>query len=81
MHGALACRTVANHKKTSKPRKPQHHLPKVGTPADDAYRMRRSRQDVVDFGLGRRSRGTNVVIGAIALVLLVVVLLAFIAIT
>jgi hypothetical protein len=73
---------VANRKKTRKPRKPQHHLPKVGTPADDAYRMRRSRQDTVDFGLGRsRGKGTNLVIGAIALVLLVLMVFAFVAIT
>ena len=44
---------VANHKKTKTPRKPQRHLPKVGTPADNAYRQKRGRQDVVDFGLGR----------------------------
>lgn len=42
---------MANRKKT---RKPQHHLPKVGSPADNAYRQQRSREDVVDFGLGRR---------------------------
>jgi hypothetical protein len=73
---------VANHKKTSKPRKPQHHLPKVGTPADDAYRMRRSREDLVDFGVGRsRSRGTNVVIAGIALLFLVLLIIAVIAIT
>lgn len=28
------------------------HLPKVGTPADDAYIQRRRRADLVDFGLG-----------------------------
>jgi len=49
---------VANHKKTRKPRKPQKHLPKVGSPADDAYRQKRSRQDVVDFGVGRRRGGS-----------------------
>jgi hypothetical protein len=49
---------VANHKKTKTPRKPQRHLPKVGTPADNAYRQRRGRQDVVDFGLGRRRSGS-----------------------
>jgi hypothetical protein len=51
---------VANHKKTKTPRKPQRHLPKVGTPADDAYRQKRARQDVVDFGLGRRRSGSPV---------------------
>ena len=33
------------------------HLPKVGTPEDDAYRLRRSREDLVDFGEFRRSKG------------------------
>jgi len=62
---------VANHKKTQKPRKPQQHLPKVGTPADAAYRQRRSREDVVDFGLGHRR--ANPVTWLIALVLVAVV--------
>ena len=35
------------------PRKPHQPLPKVGTPQNDAYRLRQSRKDVVDFGLGR----------------------------
>jgi hypothetical protein len=73
---------VANRKKTSKPRKPQHHLPKVGTPADDAYRLRRSREDVVDFGLTRsRGRGLNVVLAAIAILVLVLGVVALIALT
>lgn len=33
------------------------HLPKVGTPADDEYRLRRSREDLVGFGEFRRSKG------------------------
>jgi hypothetical protein len=48
---------VANHKKTQRPRKPRAPLPKVGTPADDAYRLQHSRRDVVDFGLGGARRG------------------------
>ena len=36
---------------------PHDHLPKVGSPADDAYRLRRSREDLVDFGEIRRSKG------------------------
>ena len=38
-------------------RKPQHHLPKVGTPADNSYIQRESRRDLVDFGVGSRRRG------------------------
>ena len=63
---------MANHKKTRKPRKPQHHLPKVGTPADDAYRLERSRKDVVDFGLGTGRRSPLAWIIAVVVVLLVV---------
>lgn len=33
------------------------HLPKVGSAADDEYRLRRSREDLVGFGEFRRSRG------------------------
>ena len=73
---------VANRKKTRKPRKPQHHLPKVGSPADDAYRLRRSREDVVDFGLTRsRRRGVNVVLAVVAVVVLALGVLALIVLT
>jgi hypothetical protein len=73
---------VANHKKTAKPRKPTHHLPKVGTPADDAYRLRRSREDLVDFGLVRPRGGAVAwIIAGAALVLLVLGLVALIALT
>ena len=70
-NGALTSPVVANRKKTRKPRKPQHHLPKVGTPADDAYRQQRSREDVVDFGLGRHRRSP--ITWVIALVVVVAV--------
>jgi hypothetical protein len=33
------------------------HLPKAGTAEDDAYLLRRSREDIVDFGLTQRKRG------------------------
>lgn len=33
------------------------HLPKVGSAADDEYRLRRSREDLVGFGEFRRSKG------------------------
>jgi hypothetical protein len=73
---------VANRKKTRKPRKAQHHLPKVGTPADDAYRLRRSREDVVDFGLTRsRGRGVNVVLAAAAILVLALGVVALLALT
>ena len=73
---------VANHKKTRKPRKPQHHLPKVGTPANDAYRLKRSREDVLDFGLMHPGRSTLTwVLGALAVIFIAATLVAFIAIT
>jgi hypothetical protein len=73
---------VANRKKTSKPRKPQHHLPKVGSPADDVYRLRRSREDVVDFGLTRaRGRGMNVVLAVIAILVLALGVISLIVLT
>ena len=63
---------MANHKKTQKPRKDRHPLPKVGTPANDAYRLEHSRRDLVDFGLAGRGRGPM----SWLLLALVVVLLA-----
>jgi hypothetical protein len=72
---------VANHKKTQRPRKPRKPLPKVGTPADDAYRLRHSRRDLVDFGLGGERRGplawiiAVVVVGCLVLGVLGLVLL------
>lgn len=73
---------MANRKKTAKKRKPTHPLPKVGTPADDAYRLKRSREDLVDFGLAGGKRGTvNWVIAGLALVLLVAGAVALIAFT
>jgi hypothetical protein len=73
---------VANHKKTAKPRKPQHHLPKVGTPANNAYRTKESRRDVVDFGVNRgRGGAATWVIAAIVIFLLVVGVIGFIALT
>ncbi len=65
---------MANHKKTKKPRKPTHHLPKVGTPADDAYRLEHSRRDIVDFGLASPKRAkvlSWIVLGGAAALLLV----------
>jgi hypothetical protein len=73
---------VANRKKTAKKRKPTRPLPKVGTPADDAYRLERSREDLVDFGLVRGKRGRlNWIIAGIAVALLVAGAVALIAFT
>jgi len=58
----------------SKQHAPQH-LPKVGTPRDDAYIQRRRHEDLVDFGLGRRRRGAWIAIVAIALVALIALII------
>ena len=73
---------MANRKKTAKKRKPTRPLPKVGTPADDAYRLKRSQEDLVDFGLARGKRGAlNWLFAGLALVLLVAGAVALIAFT
>lgn len=55
------------------------HLPKTGTAEDDAYLLRRSREDVVDFGLteGKRGWATWIMVGLalLAVVALVAVLI------
>lgn len=50
---------------------PQNHLPKVGTPKDNAYIEKRRRADLVDFGLGGRHRWLPIVFVALALLALV----------
>jgi hypothetical protein len=73
---------VANHKKTQKKRKPSKPLPKVGTPANDAYRLHESREDLLDFGLTRVKRGPlNWLILAIVLVVVFLGAVALIALT
>lgn len=73
---------MANHKKTRKPRKPQRHLPKVGTPANNAYRLKHSREDVLDFGLMHpANRTTTRILGTLAVVFVVAMLVAFIFLT
>jgi hypothetical protein len=72
---------VANHKKTKTPRKPQHHLPKVGTPADNAYRQKRGRQDVVDFGVGHRRAGLSWLLAAIIVLVIIGAVVGLIALT
>jgi hypothetical protein len=80
---ALASPAVANHKKTAKPRTPQHHLPKVGTPADNAYRQKRGRQDVVDFGANRGRGGSRwaMIIGVLIVAALVIGVVGLIILT
>ena len=73
---------MANHKKTHKPRKPQHHLPKVGTPQNDAYRLKRSREDVLDFGLLHPGRSTlTLILGVVAVIFIFATLVSFIFLT
>jgi hypothetical protein len=63
-------------------RKPQHHLPKVGTPADNAYIQRESRRDLVDFGVTQRKRGpANTVIVLVVLAVLALGVLALLLLT
>jgi hypothetical protein len=73
---------VANHKKTAKPRKPQHHLPKVGSPSNDDYRLKHSREDVLDFGLMHPGHNRLTwLLGVLAVVFIAATLVAFIALT
>ncbi len=61
---------VANHKKTAKKRKSTKPLPKVGTPKDEAYVLKRSREDLIDFGVNRHRKApsTAVILVVIAVV-------------
>ncbi|MEX1218172.1 MAG: hypothetical protein WEA11_06620 [Acidimicrobiales bacterium] len=73
---------MANHKKTQKPRKPQHHLPKVGTPQNDSYRLKRSREDLLDFGLMHPGNGAlTKILGVLAVIFVVGMLVSFIFLT
>ena len=47
----------AEHRRARERGTDHTHLPKVGTPENDAYRLARSREDLVDFGEFRRSKG------------------------
>jgi hypothetical protein len=51
------------------------HLPKVGTPADDAYIQRKRREDLIDFGL--TSGRTRQVLGVALAVFAIGALLAW----
>lgn len=73
---------MANHKKTRKPRKPATHLPKVGTPANNAYRLKRSREDLLDFGLMHPGRSTlSWILGIVAVIFVALTLISFIFLT
>lgn len=73
---------MSSRKKTQKPRKPRAPLPKVGTPADEAYRLHHSREDLLDFGLTRPKRGAATwIIAAVVVALLVVGVLGLIALS
>jgi len=54
----------------------------VGTPANDAYRLKRSREDVVDFGLMHPGNGLlTKILGILAVVFVVAMLVSFIFLT
>ncbi len=77
----MASSKKANRNK-KKARKPHTPLPKVGTPASNAYALEHSRDDVVDFGLMPRKRGpVNVVLVVVILGLLVLALLGLLFLT
>lgn len=47
-------------------------LPKVGTPEDDAYRLKRSREDLVNFGMSSARKGAVnwvIVVGIVGLLI------------
>jgi hypothetical protein len=55
------------------------HLPKTGTKADDDYLLRRSREDLVDFGLPKAKRGwLNIVIAVFVVMALLGLMLLLI---
>ena len=59
-------------KKNAKQRKP---LPKVGTPADNHYRLRRSQENLMDFGLGEGQRSPlgRILVGLLVLAVVIAV--------
>ena len=67
-------RSAQKHAEKRSSRSHQHphdHLPKVGTPSDEAYIQKRRRADLVDFGLGGRHRIAPFLFIAIALLAIV----------
>ena len=68
-----------NKKQQRKPHKP---LPKVGTPADNAYLQHESREDLLDFGLARpKSGAVNIIIIVAVILVLALGVFALIALT
>ena len=63
------------------PRKKRQPLPKVGTPANDAYRLRQSRRDLVDFGRNSPSGRRNPIVIGAAVLLVFLAVVAFVALT
>jgi hypothetical protein len=72
-------RQVHNAAKSRERDAHREHLPKTGTAADDEYLLKRSRQDLVDFGLTRvRGGWVNIVIGVVVVLALLGLILFFI---
>jgi hypothetical protein len=66
----------------SKPRKPRRsqHLPKVGTATENERALHGEREAVLDnMGLGSTGRGAKVILATIAVLIVVVAILAFVA--
>ncbi len=78
-----AQRRQAHAKGKDRTRNEHHeHLPKTGTAEDDAYLLRRSREDLVDFGVTRSKRGgVNAVLAIGVLIALALGVLWLLAIT
>jgi hypothetical protein len=77
---------VAKSKKANrtkpKQRKATTPLPKVGTPASNAYARQHAREDVVDFGLTPRKRGaTNIVLAVLIIAVMLLALFGFLFLT
>lgn len=71
MVSTMASGSKKKNRNKKQQRKPHKPLPKVGTPADNAYLMHESREDLLDFGLTQRRRGpANMVIVALVVAFL-----------
>lgn len=74
-------RSAQKHAQKRKQRQQSHghdHLPKVGSPKDDAYVRRRRQADLVDFGQSRYGgRRTVAVVLAILVIMALMGLLLF----
>jgi hypothetical protein len=78
----MASGSKKKNRNKKKQRKPHQHLPKVGTPADDAYLLHESREDLLDFALTARKRGPiNVVLVVAVLAVLALGVVALILLT